>query len=81
MARFTGKFPGVEIIVHEGTTARLLKLAHGYEIDFAFVSQPIQDGRLGVRQLFTGELLLALPPGHPLARKRSVAAADLAAKV
>ena len=78
MAEFTEKFPGVEIIVHEDTTTRLLKLAHGYEIDFALCSQPIQDERLEVRQLFTEELLLALPPGHPLARKRSVAVADLA---
>jgi LysR family hydrogen peroxide-inducible transcriptional activator len=40
-------------------------------------SQPIQDARLEVRELFTEELLLALPPGHPLTRKRSVAVADL----
>jgi LysR family hydrogen peroxide-inducible transcriptional activator len=78
LAEFTKKFRGVEIIVHEDTTTRLLKLAHGYEIDFALVSQPIQDERLEVRQLFTEELLLALPPGHPLARKRSVTVADLA---
>ena len=78
LAEFTKKFHGVEIIVHEDTTTRLLKLAHGYEIDFALVSQPIQDERLEVRQLFTEELLLALPPGHPLARKRSVTVADLA---
>jgi len=80
LAEFTKKFHGVEIIVHEDTTTRLLKLAHGYEIDFALVSQPIQDERLEVRQLFTEELLLALPPGHPLARKRSVTVADLASE-
>ena len=78
MVEFTKKFPGVEIIVHEDTTAQLLKLAHAYEIDFALASQPIQDERLEVRELFTEELLLALPPGHPLTRKRSVSAADLA---
>jgi LysR family hydrogen peroxide-inducible transcriptional activator len=71
LAKFTEKFPGVEIVVQEDTTARLLKLAHGYEIDFALASQPIQDARLEVRELFTEELLLALPPGHPLTRKRS----------
>lgn len=77
MVQFTGKFPGVEIVVQEDTTARLLKLAHGYEIDFALASQPIQDGRLEVRELLSEELLLALPPGHPLTRKRAVAVADL----
>lgn len=77
IAEFTTKFPGVEIVVQEDTTARLLKLAHAYEIDFALASQPIQDERLEVRELFTEELLLALPPGHPLTRKRIVNAADL----
>ncbi|MBI2927883.1 MAG: LysR family transcriptional regulator [Verrucomicrobia bacterium] len=77
MTEFTGKFPGVGIVVQEDTTARLLKLAHGFEIDFALASQPIQDGRLEVKELFSEELLLALPPGHPLTRQRTVAVADL----
>jgi len=77
MAQFTEKFPGVEIVVQEDTTERLLKLAHRCEIDFAVASQPIQDGRLEIRGLFSEELLLALPPGHPLIRKRTVAVADL----
>ncbi len=77
MARFMEKFSGVEIVVQEDTTAQLLKLAHGYEIDFALASQPIRDERLEVKALFSEELLLALPPGHPLTRKRTVAVADL----
>jgi LysR family hydrogen peroxide-inducible transcriptional activator len=77
MAQFVEKFPGVEIVVHEDTTARLLKLVHRYEIDFALASQPIQDERLEVKELFSEELLLALPPTHPLARKRIVASAGL----
>ena len=77
MAEFTEKYPGVEIIVQEDTTARLLQHALAYEIDFALASQPIQDERLEVKELFAEELLLALPPGHPLTRKRTVAVADL----
>jgi LysR family hydrogen peroxide-inducible transcriptional activator len=77
MAVFTGAFPGVEVVVQEDTTARLVRLAHAYEIDFALASLPIQDGRLEVRELFSEELLLALPPGHPLTRKRAVSMADL----
>lgn len=71
------KLPGVEITVLEETTARLLKLALAYEIDFALASHPIQDPRLEIRELFSEELLLALPPTHPLARKRTLSAADL----
>jgi LysR family hydrogen peroxide-inducible transcriptional activator len=77
MAQFTKKFPGVEVVVQEDTTARLLKLALDYEIDFALASQPMQNERLAVKGLFSEELLLALPPRHPLARKRTVAVADL----
>ena len=77
IVEFTEKFPGVEIVIQEDTTARLLKLLHACEVDFALASQPIQDGRLEVRELFAEELLLALPPGHPLTRKRTVNATDL----
>jgi LysR family hydrogen peroxide-inducible transcriptional activator len=78
ISSFTKKFPGVQIVVQEDTTARLLKLALACEIDFALASRPIRDGRLEVRELFSEELLLALPPGHPLIRKRTVNANDLA---
>jgi len=77
MATFTAKFPGVEIVVQEDTTARLLKLALACEIDFAIASQPIRDGRLEVRELFSEELRIALPPGHPLTRRRTLSANDL----
>lgn len=78
MAEFTRKFPGVEIVIQEDTTAQLLKLALAYEIDFALTSLPIEDARLQVNDLFSEELLLALPPGHPLTRKRAINARDLA---
>jgi LysR family hydrogen peroxide-inducible transcriptional activator len=77
LATFTGQFPGVEIVVHEDTTARLLKLALACEIDFALASRPIHDERLEIRKLFSEELLLALPPGHPLTHKHIVNANDL----
>lgn len=77
LVTFAEKFPGVQVVIQEDTTERLLRLAHGYEIDFAIASQPILDDRLEVKELFTEELLLALPPGHPLTRKRTVTIADL----
>ena len=77
MATFTENFPGVEIVVQEDTTARLLNLALACEIDFALASPPIRDQRLESKALFSEELVLALPPGHPLTRKRIVSANDL----
>jgi LysR family transcriptional regulator, hydrogen peroxide-inducible genes activator len=78
MATFTEEFPGVEIVVQEDTTARLVKLALSCEIDFALASRPIQEERLKVQELFSEELLVALPPGHPLTRKRTLNASELA---
>jgi len=77
MGGFMEKYPGVEIVVQEDTTAQLMKSLLAFEVDLVFASQPIRDGRLEVRELFTEELRLALPPGHPLARKRVVKASDL----
>jgi LysR family hydrogen peroxide-inducible transcriptional activator len=77
LVEFNKKFPGVEIVVQEDTTAHLLKLLLGCEIDSALASQPISDSRLEVRELFTEELLLALPPDHPLTRKRVISTSDL----
>jgi LysR family hydrogen peroxide-inducible transcriptional activator len=77
MATLTGKFPGVEIVVQEDPTAQLLKLALNCEIDLAPASRPIHDERMEVRELFSEELLIALPPGHPLTRKRTVSVKNL----
>jgi LysR family hydrogen peroxide-inducible transcriptional activator len=57
MARFSAQFGGVDLTVHEDTTAQLLKLVHAYEIDFAVASEPIVDDRLTVTELFTEELV------------------------
>lgn len=77
IARFVRKFPGVQLVVQEETTAQLLKQLLAYEIDFAFASHPIQDDRFEIQEVFSDELLLTLPPNHPLARKRTVPAAAL----
>ena len=76
-ALFMERFPGVEVVIHEDPTARLLKLLHGYEVDLAILSLPFDAERLEVRALLSEELLVALPPGHPLARKRSLLRSDL----
>ena len=77
LAEFGRKFPGVDVIVQEDTTAQLIKYLLACEIDFAVASEPIRDERMEVTELFSEELLLALPPGHPLTRKRAISMSDL----
>lgn len=78
IVEFTEKYPGVEIIVQEDTTARLLKQTLEGEIDFALLSPPIHEERLAVKHLLTEELLLALPPGHRLDGTRKITVENIA---
>lgn len=77
IAAFMKQFPGIEIVVQEEPTARLLKLLHGYEVDLALLSPPFPMEKLETHPLVNEELFLALPPSHPLVRKRSITAEDL----
>lgn len=77
IAQFSEKYPGVEVVVQEETTARLLKMTAAFEVDLAIVSPPIDETGLEVQRLFSEELLLAVPVNHALAQKKSVKLADL----
>jgi LysR family hydrogen peroxide-inducible transcriptional activator len=78
LAAFTKKYPGIEIIIHEDTTAQLLARALAFELDVALASPPLPLERLETRPILSEELLVALPPGHPLTRKPQVRTSDLA---
>ncbi len=69
--------PAMEVHIHEATTAQLLASAAACEIDLAIVSLPIADVRFIREPLFDEELLLAVPPRHPLTKKASVRLSDL----
>lgn len=77
VSRFQSQYPDVEMVVLEDTTGQLLKLSLSGDIDLALASLPITDNRFEVRELFAEELLVALPPKHPLTRKRLLRARDL----
>ncbi len=69
--------PGMEVRIHEATTAQLLASAAACEIDLAIISLPIADARFIRETLFEEELLLAVPPRHPLTKKPRVRLTDL----
>lgn len=75
---FHAAHPGLEIVVQEDTTAQLLNLVAACELDLAVASLPLRDARFRAEPLFTEELRVALPPGHPLIRRRNLRASDLA---
>lgn len=74
---FADTFPGLEVIVHEETTERLLKMLGTCDIDLAIASGPIADPQCELVELFREELMLVLPPAHPLVKKRFISINDV----
>src|SRR5436305_7681200 len=74
---FVGDGHKVELIVREDVTTSLVTAVAEGELDLAVVALPVADERLEAQPLFTEPLLLAVAPGHPLARRRRVSVRDL----
>jgi LysR family hydrogen peroxide-inducible transcriptional activator len=74
---FAAKFPAVEVVVHEDTTDQLAAALLAKEVDLAIVSLPVERVGLVAEEFFEEKLLVALPAGHRLARKRQLTLDDL----
>ncbi|HSZ76446.1 MAG TPA: LysR substrate-binding domain-containing protein [Chthoniobacterales bacterium] len=74
---FRKKYPAVDLTLHEDTTQQLLRALEENELDLAVISEAHRNPRIEVQQLFSEELFLCLPTGHPLAQRKQVSAANL----
>ena len=74
---FAAAFPGIEVVVHEDTTAHLAAAVLAREIDVALVSLPVERAGLETEEFFDEDLLVVLPAGHALATKRKLTLDDL----
>lgn len=73
-------FPNSELGISAGTSAALVdKLLHG-EIDIAFVSLPVENSGVTTELLFSDQIVAIGHPSHPLASKKTISAAALAAE-
>ena len=72
LQRFERRHAGVELTVHEDVTRNLIGAVISGELDLAVMALPFKDERLAFEELWTESLLLALPRGHRLARKKQV---------
>ncbi|HEY3001068.1 MAG TPA: LysR substrate-binding domain-containing protein, partial [Kribbellaceae bacterium] len=82
LAAFRASYPSVVLSVAEGLSPALLAAVRGGDLDVAVVSaypdQPHDVADLDVRRLLDDPVLVALPAGHPLAGRRTVALRELA---
>jgi LysR family hydrogen peroxide-inducible transcriptional activator len=66
--------PEISVVVQEDTTDNLVKRCSHGEIDLAIVALPIITKALEVEPLFSEELLLVVPVGHPLEKAKNITA-------
>lgn len=77
LQRFSEEFPKATLTVQENTTDELLKSCTQGEIDLAILALPVPAKYLEIEELFEEELLLLLPPDHPLVKKEKIRLTDV----
>ena len=65
---FRNRFPGIEIKLAEGTSDELTELTNNGFVDFSIMTMPVDEALLICDPIMTEEILLALPPHHPLCK-------------
>jgi len=68
---FQEQFPGIEIVLAEGTTAELEEFALNGTTDFSIVLLPLAKDLFSYEPILTEELLIALSPHHPLSKENT----------
>lgn len=78
VSEFRAAHPGVEITLFQSTAERMSRQLHAGEVDLCLASQPLTGDALSTHEVHREEVLLAVPLGHPLARRERATVADVA---
>lgn len=70
--------PAVHLVAAEGTTSSLEERVWGGGLDLAVLNLPLPGGDLEATPLFEEDLMLVVPAGHRLSRRRRVSSQELA---
>lgn len=74
---FHSRYPGIEIQLMEDTTQVLEHLTAAGQTDISLLTLPVLDANLAWDDLLEEEIILAVPPRHPLASREEAAAAPV----
>ncbi|MBV9818760.1 MAG: LysR family transcriptional regulator [Solirubrobacterales bacterium] len=80
LATFHGQHPNVALTVRENSSEEMAEMLRVDDLDLAFLSvtERVESHGLGLHTLVSEELVVLLPPDHPLAAQLHVNMADLA---
>jgi LysR family hydrogen peroxide-inducible transcriptional activator len=70
-------FPALNLLLVEDKTANLIKQLEDGQLDCALLAVPIDNDRFVAAKVFVEDFYLAVPAGHPLADRASIAPAEL----
>jgi LysR family hydrogen peroxide-inducible transcriptional activator len=74
---FSKRFPKAALVIQEDTTDNLIKRCKQGELDVAILALPVPARYLEIDTLLTEELMLVLPPSHPLLEKQQIRIEDV----
>ena len=77
-AEFKKQYPDVNISIKRSDYAKILESVIDNSVDFGVVSLPVNDPRLTVVLIHRDELVIIVPPKHPLAKLKSATIAEAA---
>jgi DNA-binding transcriptional LysR family regulator len=71
-SEFKKRFPNVQLLVDRSYGTHVIDAVVDNLADFGFAQLPVQEKKLAVLPVYTDEIKLLLPGGHPLAEKASI---------
>jgi DNA-binding transcriptional LysR family regulator len=77
-AEFKKQYPEVGVQISRLERAKILESIIDNSVDFGIVSAPVEDKRLTVVNIHRDELVVIVPPGHPLSRRKQASVAEVA---
>jgi LysR family transcriptional regulator, low CO2-responsive transcriptional regulator len=77
-AEFKRQYPDVNISITRSDYAKILESVIDNSVDFGVVSLPVSDPRLTVVLIHRDELVIIVPPKHPLSKLKSATIAETA---
>jgi DNA-binding transcriptional LysR family regulator len=76
-SEYKKQYPNVQLLVDRSYGAKVVQAVMENMADFGVTQLPVQDKKLQVVKVFADEMVLIMPPGHPLAGRERVEPREL----